>query len=193
MSAVLDTLIWIVNVPATTGYAWVFIGAFGATGFAMLVTGAGGRFRIARAARRRALAAEAVGEVPDDPAPGALAVIGRGISQAFFGALGLVVIGFGAIGLLSLIFGPVTAGYIYDHGVAVEAEEVDSDYVRFTAQDGVTYTLSYSFFTPPSYPDSENIAFADTAVVRYLPSHPQAFVLDTRASTDSSGGPLGGL
>lgn len=192
MSAVLDTLIWIANVPATTGYAWVFISAFGAAGFAMLATGAGGRFRTARAARRRALAAEEVGQVPDEPAPGALAVLGRGISRWFFGALAVVVIGFGAIGLLSLIFGPITAGYIYHHGVTVEAEEADFDYVRFTAQDGVTYTLTYSFFTPPSYPGSEDIAFADTAVVRYLPDHPQAFVLDTRASTDSSGAPLGG-
>lgn len=187
MNAFLDTLIWLANFPATFGYASVFIAAFSSFGLLMLAfrsggaSGPGDRLRQLRVER---------GLAPADDGPSRPDVLGL-LRRWFFRIVALVVLSSGAIGLASLIFGPVTAGYIYEHGVQVTAEQVDHDYVRFTAEDGTAYTLPHSFFTPPSYPEDTSLAFADQPVVRYLPDHPQAYVLDTRASLDSAGEPVG--
>lgn len=187
MRDILDTLIWIANYPATYGYACVFIAAFGAIGLLMLAARSP---RVSRAdSTLRRLRRER--GLPHGDAPAGLGLAGA-LRRWFFGLLSVVVLGGGAIGLASLVFGPITAGYIYGNGVSAEAETVDSDYVRFTAENGTTYTLHHNFFTPQSYPGDETLAFADRVVVRYLPGHPQAFVLDTRASTDAFGDPLGG-
>lgn len=55
--------------------------------------------------------------------------------------------------------------------------------MTFTTAEGETYTLESNFFTPSQYPDSRAYLYGDTAVVRYLPSHPQAFVLDSELSS----------
>ncbi|WP_105565748.1 hypothetical protein [Microbacterium halophytorum] len=186
MNEVLDTVIWLVNMPATHGYAFVFIAAFGSFGLlALTFKTSSGDTHSAALRRIRMERGLPVGDAPSGPGP--LSIVRRW----FFGLLSIVVLGGGIVGLASLIFGPVTGAYIYANGVEVEAESIDSDYVRFTAEDGQTYVLSYSFFTAQSYPEDEMLAFADRVVVRYLPGHPQAYVLDTRASTDTTGRPLG--
>lgn len=186
MNGIMDTLVWIANLPASHGYAVVFVAAFSAFGLVANAFGSRGRATASRLQQVRA----ARGMAADDGSTSRPDLIG-GLSRWFFRVLALVVLASGVIALISLIGGPVTASYIYEHGVSTKAESTDSDYVRFTAEDGKTYTLHHNFFTPQSYPDDELLAFADQVVVRYLPGHPQAYVLDTNASFDAFGDPLG--
>lgn len=186
MNGVMDTLVWIANFPATHGYAFVFIAAFGAFGLLANAIGSGGRRKASylqqvREARGMA-AAEEPSQGPD--------VLG-GLSRWFFRILGIVVLGCGLIGLISMIGKPITAAYIYEHGVSVEAKALDWDYVQYTAEDGETYTMRVNFFTTQSYPGNASLAIAVEPVVRYLPGHPQAFVVDTDASLDVNGDPVG--
>jgi len=191
MREILDTIVWIVNVPATTGYAWTFIGAFSAIGLLMVASGFGSQLRLARSARANAREARARGGHPDDDVPNPLAVLGYGLGRVAAVVIVLITVAFGAVGLISTFGHTITAGYIFDHGVQVDAENINDDYVQYTAADGTVYTMEYSFFTAQSAPSDENIAFAETLVVRYLPDHPQAFVVDTEASTTHAGEPLG--
>ncbi|MGO1770185.1 MAG: hypothetical protein ACTHZX_09550 [Microbacterium sp.] len=187
MSALTDTIVWIANVPATYGYAMVFLAAFGAFGlFAASFRGGGGarKGRLIELRRERG-----------QSTPGMLRRrIARVRNWAFrIAALGLI--GGGVIGILSLTNGPITSGYIAEHGetaIGTVPEGLSGDWVRFTASDGRTYTLPFSFFTQPSYPGDESPAFAgDELVIHYLPDHPQAYVLDTERTLDSWGEPIG--
>lgn len=187
MNDILDTIVWIANVPATYGYAMVFLAAFGSAG----IIGLGFRgTRSRRDSRLTELRAER-----GQPVPAGAPVALLRARNWFFRVLALAMIGSGVIGLLSLVNGPVTAAYIYEHGETTTGtvpEDLSSDWVRFTASDGITYTLPFAFFSPPSYPEDESVAFAaDELVIRYLPGHPQAYVLDTRATLDSQGQPIG--
>ncbi|MGI6877198.1 hypothetical protein [Microbacterium sp. gxy059] len=185
---ILDTVIWLANFPATHGYAMVFIAAFGAVGLLSHAFGGASGSAPSRLQLLREERGQAVAVAQRRP----VLLIVR---QWAFRVLALVVLAGGVIGLLSLIMGPITSGYIHANGVAVEAEKVDGagrEAVRFTAEDGETYTLPFPFFTPPSYPGDTSLAFAgEKIVVRYLPDHPQAYILDTDESLDSWGDPIG--
>jgi hypothetical protein len=74
---------------------------------------------------------------------------------------------------------PVTRAYIYDNGRPTVGT-LDGDWVTFTTGDGVEYTLESNFFSPAVFPDRDAyIPGGQGVVVRYLPSHPQAFVIDS--------------
>lgn len=167
----LDTLIWLVNFPASHGYAMVFIAGFSLLGlFAMSARGAvpGGTLRAVR---------EREGLLPSESRPR-----GRVLDTArrvVFRILAFVMLGSLVIGILSLTGVPVTRAYIYDNGRPTTAT-VDGDWVTFTTADGVEYTLESDFFTPAVYPDRDAyLASGAPVVVRYLPGHPQAFVIDS--------------
>lgn len=167
----LDTIVWLVNFPAAHGYAIVFIAGFSILGlFAGSVRGAvpGGALRAIR--EREGLLS------PEERPRGQ--VIGRVVRIAFR-TLALVMLGSLVVGILSLTGVPVTRAYIYDHGRPTTAI-MDGDWVTFTTAEGVEYTLESNFFTPAVYPDRDShISAGQPVVVRYLPSHPQAFVIDS--------------
>lgn len=167
----MDTLIWLLNFPAAHGYAMVFIAGFSILGLcAMSVRGAvpGGALRAIR--EREGLLR------PEDRPRGQ--VTGR-IIRVVFRILALVMLGSLVIGILSLTGVPVTRAYIYDNGRPTTAT-MDGDWVTFTTADGVEYTLESNFFTPAVYPDRDSsLPGGEPVVVRYLPSHPQAFVIDS--------------
>jgi hypothetical protein len=65
--------------------------------------------------------------------------------------------------------------------VSVGAE----DFVAFEAADGRTYWLNNDFFSPATWPDREAFVSSGTRFqVRYLPDHPQAYVIDTDTLPD---------
>jgi hypothetical protein len=99
-----------------------------------------------------------------------------------------------AIAIASLVFGPITRAYIYENGEQAIATQTDgiSDGVVFTTTEGETYTLNLPFFSPPTYPERDAfVSGSDQLVVRYLPGHPQAYVVDTTESVDAWGDPIG--
>ncbi|WP_136035913.1 DUF3592 domain-containing protein [Microbacterium sp. K35] len=167
----LDTLMWLVNFPASHGYAMVFIAGFSILGlFAVSARGAtpGGSLRAIR---------EREGLLPLDTRP--RAGIGGTIVRIVFRVLAFVMLGSLVIGILSLTGVPVTRAYIYDNGRPTTAT-IDGDWVTFTTAEGVEYTLESNFFTPAVYPDRDAYLPSGAAVVvRYLPDHPQAFVIDS--------------
>ena len=167
----LDTLIWLVNFPAAHGYAMVFIAGFSILGlFAMSARGAtpGGALRTIR--EREGLLR------PEERARGQ---VGGRILRIVFRVLAFVMLGSLVIGILSLTGVPVTRAYIYDNGRPTTAT-MDGDWVTFTTAEGVEYTLESNFFTPALYPDRDAyIPSGEPVVVRYLASHPQAFVIDS--------------
>ncbi|PQZ60581.1 MULTISPECIES: hypothetical protein [unclassified Microbacterium] len=167
----MDTLIWLVNFPASHGYAMVFIAGFSILGlFALSARGAvpGGALRAVR---------EREGLLPLDARPrgrvwGSFVRVGARI-------LAFLMLGSLVIGILSLTGVPVTRAYIYDNGRPTSAT-MQGDWVTFTTAEGVEYTLESNFFTPAVYPDRDAyIPGGELIVVRYLPSHPQAFVIDS--------------
>ncbi|MFE2772568.1 hypothetical protein [Microbacterium resistens] len=171
----LDTLMWLLNFPASHGYQMVFVAGFSLFGLiAMAVRRPAGRDALAVIRAREGLAVADTGEA-------ARRIRGR-LRQWFFRILLLVMLTGGAVGILSLVGVPVTNAYIHANGVAAEAT-VDGDWVTFTAEDGKTYTLENPFFTPAAYPDSRAwVGSGDPVVVHYLREHPQAFVIATDAS-----------
>jgi hypothetical protein len=93
--------------------------------------------------------------------------------------LALLMVGALVIGILSLSGVPVTRAYISDNGRPTTGT-LEGDWVTFTTAEGVEYTLESNFFTPAVYPDRDvSLASGEPVVVRYLPSHPQAFVIDS--------------
>jgi len=183
---ILDTLIWLVNFPATHAYEMVFLGAFSSFGLIGLALRKGPRR--SRLAELRAERGQASSDVP------AAARIGAALQAWFFRLLALVVLSGLAIAIASLVFGPITRAYIYENGEQALATSTDgiSNAVQFEASDGETYTLNMPFFSPPTYPDKDAfVSGADQIVVRYLPGHPQAYVIDTTESIDSWGEPIG--
>lgn len=99
--------------------------------------------------------------------------------RVLFRILAFVMLANLVIGILSLTGVPVTRAYIYDNGRPTVGT-LDGDWVTFTTGDGVEYTLESNFFSPAVFPDRDAyIPGGQGVVVRYLPSHPQAFVIDS--------------
>ncbi|WP_133192838.1 MULTISPECIES: hypothetical protein [unclassified Microbacterium] len=167
----METLIWLLNFPAAHGYAMVFIAGFSILGlFAMSVRAAspGGELRAIR--EREGLLR------PEERARGQ---VGGRILRVFFRILAFIMLGSLVIGILSLTGVPVTRAYIHDNGRPTTAT-MDGDWVTFTTAEGVEYTLESNFFTPAVYPDRDSyLPSGSPVVVRYLASHPQAFVIDS--------------
>lgn len=167
----MDTLIWLVNFPAAHGYAMVFIAGFSILGlFAMSARGAvpGGGLRVVR--EREGLLH------PQDRPRGR---VGASIVRVGFRILAFLMLGALVIGILSLVGVPVTRAYIADNGRPTTGTR-DGDWVTFTTAEGVEYTLESNVFTPAVYPDRDAYLPSDQpVVVRYLPAHPQAFVIDS--------------
>ncbi|MGW9158331.1 hypothetical protein [Microbacterium sp. NPDC055665] len=167
----MDTLIWLVNFPASHGYAMVFIAGFSILGlFALSARGAvpGGALRSIR--EREGLLHPT--ERPRGRVWGSVFRIGARV-------LALLMVGSLVIGILSLTGVPVTRAYIYDNGRPTTGT-LEGDWVTFTTAEGVEYTLESNFFTPAVYPDRDAfLTSGEPVVVRYLPSHPQAFVIDS--------------
>lgn len=185
---IVDTLVWLANFPATHAYEMVFVGGFSALGLIGLAFRGG-----PRRSRLEELRVERGMASPEFPARER---IGAAVQSWFFLILALVVLSGLVIGIASLIFGPITRGYIYEHGeraVSISDDAASSfETVTFDAVDGRRYTLNLPFFSPVTYPDRDAfVTSTDELVVRYLPSHPQAYVIDTRESLDSWGEPLG--
>lgn len=168
---VLDTLIWLVNFPAAHGYAMVFIAGFSILGlFAMSASGATPDAALRRIREREGLLP--VGESTRRP-------IGGTVRRVGFRILAFVMLANLVIGILSLTGVPLTRAYIHEHGQPTTGT-LDGDWVMFTTSTGVTYTVESNFFTPAVYPDRDAYLPSDQpVVVRYLPGHPQAFVIDS--------------
>jgi len=167
----LDTLIWLVNFPAAHGYAMVFIAGFSTLGLFAL---SGSRSAPGAALRR---VREREGLLHDgDATRGRL---GGVVRQIVFRVLAVVMLGNLVVGILSLTGVPVTRAYIHEHGQPTTGT-MDGDWVTFTTSSGVEYTIESNFFTPAVYPDRDAyLPSGEPVVVRYLPGHPQAFVIDS--------------
>lgn len=167
----LDTLIWLINFPASHGYAMVFIAGFSLFGlFAMSVSGATPGASLRRIREREGLL------------DGRSATRGRmsgTVRRIVFRILAFVMLANLVIGILSLVGVPVTRAYIHEHGQPTTGTR-DGDWVTFTTATGVEYTVESNFFTPAVYPDRDAyLPSGEPVVVRYLPGHPQAFVIDS--------------
>ena len=168
---VLDTLMWLVNFPASNAYAVVFIAAFSFFG----LLGLASRTRAPGAALRRVRESE--GLLPD--ADRARVDVLGGARRVLAGVLAAVMVGALAVAILSLVGVPVTRAYIHEHGRPTTGT-IDGDWVSFTTSDGTAYTLENDFFSPAVYPDREAfLPSGQPVVVRYLLDHPQAFVIDS--------------
>ncbi|NJI61356.1 hypothetical protein HCX50_18170 [Microbacterium oxydans] len=166
-----DTLVWLVNFPAAHGYAMVFIAGFSILGlFALSARGAvpGDSLRSIR--EREGLL---------HPTERPRGRVWAGVVRIGARVLALLMLGSLVIGILSLTGVPVTRAYIYDNGRPTTGT-LEGDWVTFTTAEGVEYTLESNFFTPAVYPDRDvYLTSGEPVVVRYLPSHPQAFVIDS--------------
>jgi hypothetical protein len=167
----MDTFMWLLNFPAAHGYAMVFIAGFSILGlFAMSARGATGGDALTAVRAREGLL------------PLASRKRGRAggmVVRVVFRILAFLMLGSLVIGILSLTGVPVTRAYIYDNGRPTTAT-MDGDWVTFTTAEGAEYTLESNFFTPAVYPDRDAyLPSGSPVVVRYLPSHPQAFVIDS--------------
>ena len=167
----MDTLIWLVNFPASHGYAMVFIAGFSILGlFALSARGAvpGDALRSIR--EREGLL---------HPTERPRGRVWAGVVRVGARVLAFLMLGALVIGILSLTGVPVTRAYIYDNGRPTTGT-LEGDWVTFTTAEGVEYTLESNFFTPAVYPDRDAfLTSGEPVVVRYLPSHPQAFVIDS--------------
>lgn len=167
----MDTVFWLLNFPAAHGYAMVFIAGFSILGlFALSTKGIATGDALRRIREREGLVREDARPRRD---------IAGGIVRVVARILALVMLGSLVIGILSLTGVPVTRAYIFDNGRPTTAS-LDGDWVTFTTAEGVRYTVESNFFTPAVYPDRDAyIPGGQAVVVRYLPSHPQAFVIDS--------------
>lgn len=168
---VFDTLVWLMNFPASHGYAMVFIAGFSILGlFAMSVKGAAPGVSLRRIREREGLLH---GAKKTGGNAGAMIV------RVVFRVLAVVMLANLVIGILSLTGVPVTRAYIHEHGQPTTGTK-DGDWVTFTTATGVEYTVESNVFTPAVYPDRDAyLASGEQVVVRYLPGHPQAFVIDS--------------
>lgn len=167
----MDALVWLVNFPASHGYAMVFIAGFSTLGlFALSARGA-----VPGEALRSIREREGLLHPTEHPR----GRVWAGVVRIGARVLALVMVGSLVIGILSLTGVPVTRAYIYDNGRPTTGT-LEGDWVTFTTAEGVEYTLESNFFTPAVYPDRDvYLASGEPVVVRYLPSHPQAFVIDS--------------
>lgn len=169
---VLDTVFWLVNFPASHGYAMVFIGGFSILGlFALSTSGNSSGVSLRRIREREGLLSRSA-SASTEP------LTGR-VRRIVFRVLAVAMLANLVIGILSLTGVPVTRAYIYANGQPTTGT-LDGDWVTFTAADGTEYTLESNFFTPAVYPDRDAYLLSgQPVVVRYLPAHPQAFVIDS--------------
>lgn len=170
---ILDSLIWLINFPVAHGYPMVFIAGFSLFGLAALafrsVDGVDSRLTVIR--DREGL--------PESRPAGGRIVVAR-VQRIVFRILALIMLSGLVLGILSLAGVPVTHGYIRANGVPTTGT-VDGDWVTFSTPGGETYTIESNFFTPAMHPDRDAWLPSDApVVVRYLPSHPQAFIVDTQ-------------
>ncbi|WP_262001090.1 hypothetical protein [Microbacterium sp. Mcb102] len=167
----MDALVWLVNFPASHGYAMVFIAGFSTLGlFALSARGA-----VPGEALRSIREREGLLHPTEHPR----GRVWAGVVRIGARVLALVMVGSLVIGILSLTGVPVTRAYIYDNGRPTTGT-LEGDWVTFTTAEGVEYTLESNFFTPAVYPDRDvYLTSGEPVVVRYLPSHPQAFVIDS--------------
>jgi hypothetical protein len=167
----MDTLVWLVNFPASHGYAMVFIAGFSTLGlFALSARGA-----VPGEALRSIREREGLLHPTEHPR----GRVWAGVVRIGARVLALVMVGSLVIAILSLTGVPVTRAYIYDNGRPTTGT-LEGDWVTFTTAEGVEYTLESNFFTPAVYPDRDAfLTSGEPVVVRYLPSHPQAFVIDS--------------
>lgn len=170
---IMDALIWLVNFPVSHAYAMVFIAGFSLMGLAVLAfRGVGGTSSRLTAVR------ESEGLPESGRTDGMRSVVAR-VQRLGFRILAVVILAGLVVGILALTGVPVTRAYIHDHGVPTTGT-VDGDWVTFSTPGGETYTIESNFFSPALYPDSNAWLPSDApVVVRYLPAHPQAFVVDT--------------
>lgn len=171
---VLDTLIWLINFPVSHGYVMIFIAGFSLLGIAALA------FRPVASSARSPLAAVREREgLPEAGGTGGGRVLVARMQQVFFRILGVVMIAGLVLGILGVTGVPVTRAYIHTNGIPTTGA-VDGDWVTFSTSGGETYTLESNFFSSAMYPDAHAwIPSGAPVVVRYLPSHPQAFVIDS--------------
>lgn len=168
----LDTLIWLLNFPASHAFTTLFV-----TVFALF-----GCFALALRPNRPHNGLEAIREregLPSLERPKASASIANAVRRPFFSALTVVMIGSLILAILGLTGVPVTRAYIHENGTPTVGS-VDGEWVTFTTNLGVEYTLPNDFFSSSVYPDRD--AYLDPTlpvVVRYLPGHPQAYVIDS--------------
>lgn len=169
----LDTLIWLVNFPVTHGYVLIFIAGFSFFGIGALA------FRPARGGSSRLVAIREREGLPEAQSTGGGRFTAARAQRLFFRILGVVMVAGFALGLLGLFGVPVTSAYIQQNGVPTTGT-VEDDWVTFSTPGGEEYTLENNFFTPSQYPDRHAWLPDDSpVVVRYLPTHPQAFIVDT--------------
>lgn len=169
----MDTLIWLVDFPLRHGYPMIFIAGFSLMGLVVFAfRGVGGANARLQAVRDRE-------GLPETRPSGGVRMLAARVQRIVFRIL-LVVMASGLVlGILGLTGVPVTHGYIHDRGIPTTGT-MDGDWVTFSTPDGTTYTIESNFFTPAMYPDPHAWVPSDTpVVVRYLPSHPQAFVIDS--------------
>ncbi|MGW8483533.1 hypothetical protein ACWGJP_10365 [Microbacterium sp. NPDC055903] len=169
---VLDTLVWLVNFPVTHGFAMVFIGGFSLLGVgALAFSGVGASSRLGMVREREGL--------PESDAGHRRRTIVARIRRGAFRVLGAIMLAGLVLGILGLTGVPVTSAYIHANGQSTIGT-MDGDWVTFTTSTGETYTLENNFFTPSLHPDRDAWIPSDSEfVVRYLPDHPQAYVIDT--------------
>lgn len=173
-----DTLAWLLNFPVTNGFAICFTAGFGLFGAVMAIfqgslTGT----------NSQKLAAIRTREGLPEPSPwdGARPVLTRArrISAIVLTVVLAVALAAGIRGLTST---STTRQYIWDHGVTATATVTDGFYenLTFVAKDGQRYTVRNDFFSSAMYPQGEYemLSEGDRVEVRYLPGHPQAFVID---------------
>lgn len=163
----MDTLVWLANFPATYGFVFVFIAGFSLFGLLRMAVGGG-------ALTDRALQQlrEAAGEATEPTRSTA-----HKVQAWLYRVVTVLVLAAAVIGIISLITNrPITASYIADRGHTVSGTyDTASRVVSFRADDGREYRIPIQLMTPPTldgfWPSDGQVE------VRYLPSHPQAFVI----------------
>ncbi|MDR6868815.1 hypothetical protein J2Y69_003439 [Microbacterium resistens] len=171
----MDTLIWLANFPVRNGYAMVFVAGFSMMGLiALAFRRPAGRDRLAAVRAREGLVETDGGD--------SLRRVGGHLRAWAFRLLFAIVAAGGVLGVLGLCNVPVTSAYIHANGTEATAT-VEGNWVSFTASDGRRYTLENPFFASAAYPDANaSVGWGGAPVtVRYLPGHPQAFVIDTES------------
>jgi len=115
-----------------------------------------------------------------EPAPkGDRRVAFARLRRSAFRILTLIMLAGLVLGILGLANVPVTHAYISERGVPTTATVADR-WVTFSTASGETYTLENSLFSPSGYPDAHASIPSDApVVVRYLPGHPQSFIIDS--------------
>lgn len=171
---IFDTLIWLIDFPVRHGYPMIFIAGFSLIGVALMAfRPVGGRVKSRLAAVR-----EREG-LPEAPQATDGRMVWARVQRVFFRILAVMMISGLILGILGLSDVPITHAYISERGVPTTAT-VDGEWVTFSTGSGETYTLESNFFTPALYPDSNAWIPSDTpVVVRYLPTHPQSFIIDS--------------